>query len=507
MGKTAKGGGQKRDLLHMIQSCDAELRENPHSAPLLRRRGEAKRKLHRFEEAVADFDDALALEPANALALAGRGSALRALGRHTQALASLDAALRLEPRNSSVLMARGVALQALGRYIEGEADLDAALALQPLSAFGLQLRGELRRKLGKHNEAIADYNQALAIAPRYVPALAGRGAAHRGSGRHREAIADYNAALAIEPYSAAVLSGRGAAKLDVGQRQEALSDFLAALEIDPHDEFANWGRGAAGGHQALLRTVALVGLQRPELNAKYMERGQPEFKVQGYETYWSADGQQFLYYSKKEFRWKGSHVKDLAKIKAGGSSGLIGAPQGYDILSPVALKGWHEWDGAAWKLRSKAGVARAQAALQTILLAGFGRAEMNVKYTERQQPEFAVAGRPTFWSTDCEFFLYWSAKETRWKASRASDLAKIKAGGSSGYLGAPVNADICSPRKLAKGWHEFDGTAWALRSHGGVARLEQLAVPAASGYAAFASAEQAAKRQKTAHRAPAAEWT
>merc|ERR1740129_2615917 len=57
-----------------------------------------------------------------------------------------------------------------------------------------------------------------------------------------------------------------------------------------------------------------------------------------------------------ECRWKGTLATDLVRVSSGRNTGVIGAPEGADILAPALARGWHEWDGKEWRLLEKAGV-------------------------------------------------------------------------------------------------------------------------------------------------------
>lgn len=480
MSETSTAALRRADFEAAIKKCTDELSLNPQNPPLLRKRGEAKRKLSQYKEAVADFNAALALQPKFPLALAGRGAARRAMGDLEEALRDFDAALKLEPHNALVLIDRGSARYALGRSQDALADAEAALKIRPHSVTALQLRGELRRKLGKHQEAISDFDAALQFDPQHVPALAGRGAARRALGLRAEAIADYDAALALAPRNTAVLAGRGAARLELRMAEKAKADFEAALVVDPNSEFAKWGRDAAAEQ---MRTaglqITLVGFKGSGLNAKYVERRRPGFSVNGLATYWSLDGVYFLYYCEKESRWKGTRWDNLEKVQKGGGSGFIAAPIGADVRSPTRpSKGWAEWDSATWVLRKTAGVASVvslEVNIQTVTLQGFQRPELNGRFGERYRPRFIVNGRETYWSGDGERFLYWSAKEGRWKGTLATDLNRVSTGRNLGFIGAPGGVDILAPA-LAVGWHEWDGKEWRFLDKAGVGAVGALAV-------------------------------
>jgi tetratricopeptide (TPR) repeat protein len=84
----------------------------------------------RFDEALADFDKAIALDAGLAEAFNNRGAALYKLGRFDDAVASYDRALALEP-DAETYSSRGLALHVRGRLDEALASYDSALALKP----------------------------------------------------------------------------------------------------------------------------------------------------------------------------------------------------------------------------------------------------------------------------------------------------------------------------------------------------------------------------------------
>jgi len=90
---------------------------------------------------------------------------------------------------------------------------------------------------------------------------------------------------------------------------------------------------------------------------------------------------------------------------------------------------------------------------------------------ERRERRFIVNGHETFWSVDCEFFLFWCKKELRWKISLANDLDYNRKGGSKAFAAAPASEDILRQHPLLTGWHEFDGTSWVKLKAAGVTKL------------------------------------
>src|SRR5262249_21766079 len=94
-------------------------------------RGVALQQLHRFGEALASYDHALALRPEFPEALNNRGFCLQCLQRYGEARESYDRALEQRPNFADALYNRGASLSALHRHDEAVRDIARALTLNP----------------------------------------------------------------------------------------------------------------------------------------------------------------------------------------------------------------------------------------------------------------------------------------------------------------------------------------------------------------------------------------
>ncbi|MGW2248434.1 hypothetical protein ACWCWG_40105, partial [Streptomyces hirsutus] len=106
----------------------------------------------RDEEALIEFDRALAHDARNAHAWARRGETHRWLDHHEQAVADLTAALALEPTHTWALISRGQAHQQAGHHEQAVTDLTAALALEPTHTWALISRGQAHQQAGHHEQ-------------------------------------------------------------------------------------------------------------------------------------------------------------------------------------------------------------------------------------------------------------------------------------------------------------------------------------------------------------------
>ncbi|MFJ9733346.1 tetratricopeptide repeat protein [Streptomyces sp. NPDC101171] len=224
---------------------DRALAHDAGNARAWARRGETYRWLDQHEQAIADLSAALELDPAYAWALGSRGEAHRQAGRYDRAITDLTAALELDPTYAWALGARGEAHRQAGRYDQAVTDLTAALELDPALAWALGARGEAHQQAGHYDQAITDFTAALELDPTYAWALGSRGEAHRQAGRYDQAVTDFTAALELDPTYAWALGSRGEAHQQAGRNDQAVTDFTAALELDPTYAWALGSRGEA----------------------------------------------------------------------------------------------------------------------------------------------------------------------------------------------------------------------------------------------------------------------
>jgi len=90
-----------------------------------------------YTDAVAYFDEVLAIDPNYTLALNNKGAALYGLGIYNESIAYFDKVLSVNPYYTTALYNKGAALSKLGIYNESIAYFDKVLAIQPTNALAL----------------------------------------------------------------------------------------------------------------------------------------------------------------------------------------------------------------------------------------------------------------------------------------------------------------------------------------------------------------------------------
>jgi predicted O-linked N-acetylglucosamine transferase (SPINDLY family) len=149
-----------------LKDFDLALAAGADAAATWNNRGLALNKLRRFDEALESYARAAALSPESGEIYNNRGDTLRELRRFDQALANFAQALRLNPVDWSAFHNRAVTLAQMGRIEDALHSYAQALQLNPDSAATLQARGNLFwRKKAALGPALADMDRLIALAP------------------------------------------------------------------------------------------------------------------------------------------------------------------------------------------------------------------------------------------------------------------------------------------------------------------------------------------------------
>jgi tetratricopeptide (TPR) repeat protein len=142
---------------------------------------------------------AVAPEP-SAFPFSLRATIYTALERYDNALADLEQAIRADPRTSSHFVQRALIWERLDRFPEARADLDSALALDTGNQNAWINRARLWTRYGDIDRAFSDYNQAEAVGGTQTwDALSGRAKLAVRLGEPRKAFADWTRAAELSP--------------------------------------------------------------------------------------------------------------------------------------------------------------------------------------------------------------------------------------------------------------------------------------------------------------------
>jgi protein O-GlcNAc transferase len=215
-------------------------------------------QLDRTEEAIREFDRAIALDGRFLGAFVARGNALVRLGRHVAALESFRRALALDPRDPAALTGQGNAQLELGNPAAALGSYERAVAVLPDSLALQANRATALAELGRTTEALQACDRILARSPADANTHVTRGNALLDLGRFADAVSAYDRAIAIDATQARAWSNRGRALVFLRRFEDALGSFDRALTLHP----AGTGASAALLNLRCDRATVLAALQR-----------------------------------------------------------------------------------------------------------------------------------------------------------------------------------------------------------------------------------------------------
>ncbi|MFE9766083.1 BREX system ATP-binding domain-containing protein [Streptomyces sp. NPDC005808] len=244
LARTVRGSALRRSGAYeqAMAEYDRAVALDPELARAYRGRALSRDMLGDHEAAIADLDRAVALAPNHAGTVAARGEHHRRQGHDREAVRDLTRGVELDPSHHFAWASRGAAHQMLGMLDEALADLNRALELNPEYPFALMRRARVWRALGEPARQIADLDHMIRLNPDSAWRRCERGDALHSAGRHEEAVADYDRAIDIDGEHASAYAGRGVCRGGLGRFDEAFADLDRALALAPEYTWALWQR-------------------------------------------------------------------------------------------------------------------------------------------------------------------------------------------------------------------------------------------------------------------------
>lgn len=128
------------------------------------------KKMQAYDEAILNYENAIALQPNHAEAYANIGSIYMERREFEKALDQYNKAIFHNPMLAEAYYNRGVALQELRRHEDALADYDRTLALKPDYYLAFLNRSVILYELKLKTEAARNYEQILKINPEHMDA-------------------------------------------------------------------------------------------------------------------------------------------------------------------------------------------------------------------------------------------------------------------------------------------------------------------------------------------------
>lgn len=206
--------------------------DKPTSAAEYFERGRLLLHAEKYDDAIADFTQALELDPKNAAILAERGLARVWKSDFTSADKDLSAAQAIEPDNAVMLRARGLSAEMNNDCAKALGFLTRSLAKE-VHTFSFGHRAYCESELKKYDEALADSEQALKTNPSWTELRLLRTNIFMRQNRRDLAAAEVERLTRENPGSdyAWVVAAKTYSAL--GQREKAMQAIDRGLAVQP----------------------------------------------------------------------------------------------------------------------------------------------------------------------------------------------------------------------------------------------------------------------------------
>jgi Flp pilus assembly protein TadD len=200
---------------------------------LYQRLGDALAGAGRIDEALAAYDQALSLAPLTAPALRTQAARYQNAGDPAKAIEAYRKALAIDPNYIESRIELGQALINSGDLAGAEQEARRAIALAPDNPFAHNVLGYALRKQGKDDDAALSYLKAIELAPNYALAYNNLGVALLSLGRSGDAESMLSRAVALAPSRSDFQANLGRALLDNGKLNPAIDAWVAAVKLAP----------------------------------------------------------------------------------------------------------------------------------------------------------------------------------------------------------------------------------------------------------------------------------
>lgn len=189
------------------------------------------------------YQRAIALSPDRPDSLYWLGEMDRAVGHNDEALDNFERALAINARHFSARLGAARSLRALRRYSESIGRYSGLLADHPERGDLWRERGHVHYEASEFPASVSDYTEAARLMPDNASVILDRAWAHNYLGNFSAAAADAERALSTDPNSVHAHLVLGNARLNTHAYSDAVSSFdrVLSLENDNVDALASRG--------------------------------------------------------------------------------------------------------------------------------------------------------------------------------------------------------------------------------------------------------------------------
>jgi len=189
----------------------------------------------KYDQALNEFQAALANDPRSSDARNGLGMAYGDLGRHTEAIAQYKTAIAQDPKYANAWINWGVELIATSDYRGAIEKINHGLDLKPDLSVGYDNLGVAYDYLDNFTQAVELYERALQLDPREREAYQNLGSLYFSHNLLNLAEAAFIKGLAVAPRTAGLHFDLGIVYEQQHKYGLALEQYKAALTTEPNN--------------------------------------------------------------------------------------------------------------------------------------------------------------------------------------------------------------------------------------------------------------------------------
>jgi tetratricopeptide (TPR) repeat protein len=193
--------------------------------------------------------------------------------RSDAALADFDEAIALNPRAADAWLNKGIVLSEQGRADSAVVCFDRALQIKPDLFAAWSNRGMMRARDGDLHGAIDDFARSVAINPRYRDGYRNRALVYTMMGEYGKSISDSRRVIELDPENSdnyVQIGSIGVAMLQLNRPREAVGQLDEAIRLAPPGNwrlgvyyqdrsYAKWALGDRAGAQEDAREAVRLG--------------------------------------------------------------------------------------------------------------------------------------------------------------------------------------------------------------------------------------------------------
>jgi tetratricopeptide (TPR) repeat protein len=193
--------------------------------------GGIRRGQRRADDAIAEYERALALNPATVSAVIGLGFTYMSLGRFEQSLESFDKAIRLSPHDpelSYIYNGKAMDYDGLGQYDQAIESARRAIAINPRNSSAYDILSGAFQHSGQCDKSLEYFDNLIPNSPQDSDSYVAKSRAHFCLKQYDQAIESARRAIAINPnYVHTILVAALALAGHEAEAHEALQRYLA----------------------------------------------------------------------------------------------------------------------------------------------------------------------------------------------------------------------------------------------------------------------------------------